>query len=56
MRTLVKQLESTDDKAQAEALLNEAKGLLDRLATKRIITPSKAAHTKSRLETMVNAL
>lgn len=56
MRTLVKQLEATDDKAEAETLLNEVKGQLDRLATKRIITPNKAAHLKSRLEKQVNAL
>jgi small subunit ribosomal protein S20 len=56
MRTLVKQLEDTQDKAEAESLLKEAKSQLDRLATKRIITPNKAAHTKSRLEKLVNAL
>lgn len=56
MRTLVKQLEATDAKAEAETLLNEVKGHLDRLATKRIITPNKAAHLKSRLEKHVNAL
>jgi len=56
MRTLVKQLEATEDKAEAETLLNEVKAQLDRLATKRIITPNKAAHLKSRLEKQVNAL
>ena len=56
MRTLVKQLEATEDKAEAERLLNEVKAQLDRLATKRIITPNKAAHVKSRLEKQVNAL
>ena len=56
MRTLVKRLEGTEDKAEAEALLNEVKGHLDRLATKRVITSNKAAHLKSRLEQMVNAL
>jgi small subunit ribosomal protein S20 len=56
MRTLVKQLEDTENKAEAESLLNEVKAHLDRLATKRIITPNKAAHLKSRLEKQVNAL
>lgn len=56
MRTLVKQLEDTEDKAEAETLLNEVKAQLDRLATKRIITPNKAAHLKSRLEKQVNTL
>ena len=56
MRTLVKQLEAMDDKEQATGALNEAKAYLDRLATKRIITRNKAAHTKSHLEKTVNAL
>jgi small subunit ribosomal protein S20 len=56
MRTLVKQIEEAQDKAEAETLLKEVKSQLDRLATKRIITSNKAAHTKSRLEKMVNAL
>lgn len=56
MRTLVKRLEATEDKAEAETLLKEVKGHLDRLATKRVITSHKAAHLKSRLEQMVNAL
>lgn len=56
MRTMVKTLESIEDKAEATAFLNEVKAYLDRLATKRIITSNKAAHTKSHLEKMVNEL
>lgn len=56
VRTLVKRLEGTEDRTEAEALLSEVKGTLDRMATKRIITRSKAAHTKSHLEKLVNAL
>lgn len=56
VRTMVKTLESMEDKAEATAFLNEVKAYLDRLATKRVITSSKAAHTKSHLEKMVNAL
>ena len=56
VRTMVKTLESMEDKAEATSFLNEVKAYLDRLATKRVITSSKAAHTKSHLEKMVNAL
>lgn len=56
VRTLVKRIEGTEDRAEAEALLNEVKGTLDRMATKRIITRNRAAHTKSHLEKLVNAL
>lgn len=56
VRTMVKTLESMEDKTEATAFLNEVKAYLDRLATKRVITTNKAAHTKSHLEKMVNAL
>ena len=56
MRTMVKTLESMEDKAQATTFLNEVKAYLDRLATKRVITRNRAAHTKSHLEKLVNAL
>ncbi|MDX1530370.1 MAG: 30S ribosomal protein S20 [Rhodothermales bacterium] len=56
MRTMIKKLEQTEDKAEATVLLNDVKATLDRLATKRLITRSRAAQQKSRLEKMVNAL
>ena len=56
MRTMVKTLESREDKAQATTFLNEVKAYLDRLATTRIITRNRAAHTKSHLEKLVNTL
>lgn len=56
MRTMVKTLESMEDKEQAATFLNEVKAYLDRLATKRIITRNRAAHTKSHLEKLVNTL
>ena len=56
VRTMIKQLQATETKAEAEVLLNEVKAYLDRLATKRVITSHKAAHTKSHLDKMVNAL
>lgn len=56
MRTMIKKLQALEDPEQAQALLREVKGYLDRLATKRIITKNRAAHVKSRLERRVNAL
>lgn len=56
LRTMIKNLEETEEKAQAEALLNDVKAYVDRLATKGIIHKNKAAHYKSKLEKHVNAL
>lgn len=56
MRTLIKRLRQTEDKDQAEALLNDVKGYLDRLATKGIIHRNKAAHVKSSLDKHVATL
>jgi small subunit ribosomal protein S20 len=56
VRTKVKKLRSLDDKDEAEELLNDVKGELDRLAAKGIIHKNKAANRKSKLEKHVNAL
>lgn len=56
VRTLMKTLRATEDKAEAEALLNEVKAGLDRLATRGMIHKNKAANYKSKLEKHVNAL
>ena len=56
MRTMMKTLETTEDKNQAVNLLNDAKAYLDRLATKGLIHKNKAAHYKSMMERRVNAL
>lgn len=56
MRTLIKRLETEKDKEKALALLNEAKAILDRMATKNIIHKNKAANKKSALEKYVKAL
>jgi len=56
MRTLVKKLKQTEDKAAASALLKDVKAILDRLATKGLIHKNKAANYKSKLEKHVNAL
>lgn len=56
MRTLVKRLELEQDKEKATALLNQAKAILDRLATKGILHKNNAANKKSSLEKHVNSL
>lgn len=56
MRTLIKKLRQTEDKDQAQALLDDTKAYLDRLATKGIIHKNKAANYKSKLEHHVNTL
>jgi small subunit ribosomal protein S20 len=56
VRTKMKKLRSLDDKEEAQELLNDIKGDLDRLATKGIIHKNKAANRKSKLEKYVNGL
>ena len=56
MRTMMKKLQTLEDKEQATELLNETKAYLDRLASKRVIHPNKAANYKSALEQRVNSL
>lgn len=56
VRTKIKKLRSLDDKEEAQELLNDVKGDLDRLAAKDIIHKNKAANKKSALEKHVNNL
>ena len=56
VRTKIKKLRSLDDKEEAQELLNDVKGDLDRLAVKGVIHKNKAANRKSKLEKHVNAL
>lgn len=56
MRTLVKKIRESTDKAEAEALLPKVKKTLDRLASKGIIHKNKAANYKSQIEKHVNGL
>ncbi len=56
VRTKIKTLRSLDDKDEAEELLNDIKGDLDRLAAKGIIHENKAANRKGKLEKHVDAL
>ena len=59
VRTAVKivenAIEKKDKKVASEALLDDNK-VLDRMAVKKVITPNKAARTKSRLNKKVKVL
>ena len=56
VRTKIKKLKSLEDKEDAQELLNDVKGDLDRLAAKGIIHKNKAANRKSKLEKHVDQL
>lgn len=56
VRSMMKKLRATEDKAEAEELLDDVKGALDRLAGKGLIHKNKAANYKSKLEKHVNQL
>ncbi|MEM6782470.1 MAG: 30S ribosomal protein S20 [Bacteroidota bacterium] len=56
IRTLIKDLEATQDPSAAAEKLRVVKAQLDRLATKGIFHRNKVAHMKSRLELHVNGL
>ena len=56
LRTMVKRLRSTDDADAARRLFSQVQALVDRLATKRIIHPNKAANYKRELAGHVNRL
>lgn len=56
MKTAIKELRSTDEKAVAEEKFRKVTTILDRLATKRIIHPNTAAHKKSKLAKFVQSL
>lgn len=55
-RTYIKRLRESSDKAEADTLLNQVSGMLDKLAKKNIIHKNKAANLKSSLTKHVNAL
>ena len=56
VRTMMKALEAETERAAAEQQLGEVKAQLDRMATRRIIHPNKAANLKSALERHVQSL
>lgn len=55
-RTALKKLKTTTVKSEAEALLKEVSGMIDKLAKKNIIHWKKAANQKSKLTRYVNGL
>ncbi len=55
-RTAIKKLGGVTVKADAEGLLREVSGLIDKLAKKNIIHWKKAANQKSQLAKRVNRL
>ncbi len=56
MRTLVKRLRATEDKAQAIEMLPQVVSTIDRVAKVHIIHKNTASHLKSKLYRHVNAL
>jgi len=55
-RTFIKRLRNTTDKTEAQELLKEVSGMIDKLAKKNIIHKNNAAHKKSALAKHVAAL
>ena len=56
MRSAVKKLRSTEDKAEAEKLYPNVVSMIDKLARKNVIHKNKAANLKSKLAVQVNQL
>ena len=56
VRTMMKELQTMSDRPAAEQKLNDIKAKLDRMATRRIIHPNKAANLKSALDLHVQSL
>lgn len=56
MKSTLKSVLSTTEKAAAEDKMNKAISLLDKLASKGIIHKNKAANQKSRVNRHVNSL
>lgn len=56
VRTMIKDLQSTTAREEADTKLNAIKAKLDRMATKHLVHPNRAAHIKSRLEKFVHSL
>ena len=55
-RTFIKRLRETTDKTEAQELLKQVTGMVDKLAKKNIIHSNKASNLKSSLTKKVNAL
>ncbi|BDD10750.1 30S ribosomal protein S20 [Fulvitalea axinellae] len=55
-RTFIKKLQHTTDKTEAQELLKQVSGMLDKLAKRNIIHKNNAANKKSKLTKFVNGL
>ncbi len=55
-RTFIKKLRTTAVKSEAETLLKEVSGMIDKLAKKNVIHWKKAANQKSKLTKLVNKI
>lgn len=55
-RTFIKRLRQSTEKSEAENLLKQVTGMLDKLAKRNIIHKNKASNLKSSLTKHVNAL
>lgn len=56
MRTYIKRLRATTDKAQAEEMLPKVISIVDRVAKVKIIHKNNASNLKSKLTKFVNSL
>jgi len=56
MRSLIKDVLETEDKAKATELFKEAQSYLDRVATKGLIHKNQAANKKRKMRNHVNNL
>lgn len=56
MRTLIKKVFDSSDKAQAEAALKDATSFIDRMSVKGVVHKNNAARKKARLTKYVNNL
>ena len=55
-RTFIKRLRNSENKEEAQELLEKVTSMLDKLAKKNIIHKNNAANKKSKLTKLVNAL
>jgi small subunit ribosomal protein S20 len=56
MRNAVRNIRNITDKAEAAEAYKKVSGMLDKLATKRVISKNKSANLKSKLAIYVNKL
>ena len=55
-RTYIRKLRASTDKTEAEGLLKEVAGMIDKLAKNNVIHKNKASNQKSKLTKFVNSL